>query len=93
MLATIDDNFLDWVYIDGNHRYEFVLKDLQLSARKVRLGGMIAGDDLFWKRDGRKHVQDAVFDFLQLAGLPRKVDKIGQQFMIPVTEELKSFYL
>ncbi|GHE02043.1 hypothetical protein U879_17200 [Defluviimonas sp. 20V17] len=92
VLETLDDDCLDWIYIDGNHRYEFVRRDLRAAARKVRLGGVIAGDDLFWKRDDRMHVRDAVMEFLAGAGLERKVDHIGQQFMIPVGEEIKKAY-
>lgn len=90
VLASFPDGYFDWLYIDGNHLYDFVLQDLKLAAKKVKLGGTIAGDDLFWKRGERQHVQDAVMDFLAAAGLPRKVDHIGQQFMIPVTEALKA---
>lgn len=92
VLATIDDNYLDWIYIDGNHRYDFVKTDLHLAARKVRQGGIIAGDDLFWTRNGRMHVREAVLEFLEGAGLQRKVDHIGQQFMISVGPEIKSAY-
>jgi predicted O-methyltransferase YrrM len=91
VMATLDDDSLDWVYIDGNHLYDFVLADLKIAARKVRLGGMIAGDDFFWKRNERFHVREAVFDFLAAAGQPRKADRIGQQFMLPVTEAIKAY--
>lgn len=92
VMETFKDDYLDWVYIDGNHRYEFVRADLEVAARKVRVGGTIAGDDFFWKRDERMHVRDAVFDFLGEAGEPRKVDRIGQQFMIPVTDKIKAYF-
>ncbi len=36
---------VDWIYIDGNHRYEFVARDLQLGFEKVRPGGFVTGDD------------------------------------------------
>jgi len=38
-------NNLDFVYIDGNHNYEFVKKDIELYYPKVRLGGVIGGHD------------------------------------------------
>lgn len=47
-LAQFDDGFLDWVYIDGNHNAPFIDNDLALSLRKVRPGGVIAGDDYHW---------------------------------------------
>ncbi|MDX9873854.1 MAG: class I SAM-dependent methyltransferase [Spongiibacteraceae bacterium] len=45
VLAGFSDDYFDWVYIDGNHLYEFVRQDLLLSLQKVRPGGMITGDD------------------------------------------------
>jgi Methyltransferase domain len=90
VLATYDDDYFDWVYIDGNHLYDFVAADLRVAAKKVRLGGIIAGDDFFWKKDERMHVREAVLDFLQAAGLPRKPDRIGQQFMLEVVPGMKA---
>jgi len=37
---------LDFVYIDGNHSYEYVLADISNYYPKVRTGGIIAGDDI-----------------------------------------------
>lgn len=36
---------LDVVYIDGDHRYEAVLDDLEVSLSKIRPGGWICGHD------------------------------------------------
>lgn len=82
-LETFPDDYFDWVYIDGNHLYDFVLKDLEVSFRKVRKGGIIAGDDFFWKKDGRTHVKDAVLDAIKQQGRS-KHDRMGQQFLITV---------
>lgn len=38
-------NNVDFVYIDGNHQYEFVYNDLELYYPKVKSGGYIMGDD------------------------------------------------
>ena len=40
-----EDNSVDWVYIDGNHSYEFVKEDLNLWWPKVKKGGVLCGDD------------------------------------------------
>lgn len=45
MLLGFPDGYLDWIYIDGNHLYEFVKQDLEMSLRKVKTGGYITGDD------------------------------------------------
>jgi hypothetical protein len=39
------DNSIDFIYIDGNHSYEAVKKDLELWYPKLRKGGVLAGDD------------------------------------------------
>ncbi len=45
---AIDDipNNLDFVYIDGNHTYRYVKKDLELYYPKVKDGGVIGGHDI-----------------------------------------------
>jgi predicted O-methyltransferase YrrM len=45
ILSGFADGYLDWIYIDGDHRYEFAKQDLELAMRKVKPGGIIAGDD------------------------------------------------
>jgi len=86
VMETYPDNHFDWVYIDGNHLYEFVRRDIEVSFDKVRPGGCIAGDDFFWKRDGRMHVREAVFDVLREKGLSGRHERMGQQFMIWLPE-------
>lgn len=38
-------NEIDFLYIDGNHRYSYVLNDLELFYPKVKKNGLILGDD------------------------------------------------
>lgn len=40
-------NNLDFVYIDGNHRYEYVHSDILNYYPKVRSGGIIGGHDIY----------------------------------------------
>jgi methyltransferase family protein len=58
------DGSLDWVYIDGNHLYEFVREDLRLYAPKVKRGGLITGDDYgaggWWKGGVKRAVDEFV---------------------------------
>ncbi|MEM9845451.1 MAG: glycosyltransferase family 2 protein [Pseudomonadota bacterium] len=85
VLESYPDGYFDWVYIDGNHTYEFVLNDILVSARKVRSGGLIAGDDLFWKRDGRMHVREAMREAMRQLGAKAKQTRRGAQFLIHMT--------
>jgi hypothetical protein len=62
---------VDFVYIDGNHAYEYVKKDIQLYFPKLKAGGVIGGDDFCASFPG---VAMAVLEFvasaqLQLQGL------------------------
>ncbi|MDP3697256.1 MAG: class I SAM-dependent methyltransferase, partial [Candidatus Taylorbacteria bacterium] len=49
---------LDFVYIDGNHSYDYVKKDLELYWDKVKKGGALTGDDF-----NIKDIARAVFEF------------------------------
>ncbi|NLE59864.1 MAG: class I SAM-dependent methyltransferase, partial [Planctomycetes bacterium] len=44
---TVPDGSLDFVYIDGDHRFDAIMLDLILWSRKVRPGGIVAGHDFF----------------------------------------------
>lgn len=39
------DEYFDWIYVDGNHKYNYVKKDLELYFPKVKTKGYITGDD------------------------------------------------
>lgn len=45
-LAQLQPGIFDLVYIDGDHSYGGVQHDLQASARILRVGGVLCGDDL-----------------------------------------------
>ena len=40
-----EDGTIDFIYIDGNHQYDFVKRDLELYVPKIKPGGIIAGHD------------------------------------------------
>lgn len=49
-----NDNSLDFVYIDANHAYDYVVQDIKLWFPKVKIGGYILGHDyidLDWYND------------------------------------------
>lgn len=41
----IEDEYLDFVYIDGNHQREYVMADIKYWMPKVKKGGMLGGHD------------------------------------------------
>jgi len=51
-------NNLDFVYIDGSHKYEEVIKDINFYYPKVKIGGVFAGHDI-----GQRGVNKAIFEF------------------------------
>ena len=58
---------LDFIYIDGDHRYEAVKNDIKLAFKKVKKGGIIAGHDYCNECEG---VIRAVNEFF---GKPNKI--------------------
>jgi len=60
----IPDQSLDCVFVDGDHSYEAVVKDLPFWWNKVRSGGKLLGDD-YWMSD----VAKAVHQFANNNGL------------------------
>ncbi|MCL5018764.1 MAG: class I SAM-dependent methyltransferase [Candidatus Pacearchaeota archaeon] len=58
----IPDN-LDFVYIDGNHEYKYVKKDIELYYKKVKDGGVFGGHDFLGLNFN--DVRNAVIDFLK----------------------------
>jgi len=47
LIARIPDDSLDFVFIDGDHSFEAVKKDLRMWHPKVKKGGLVSGHDLF----------------------------------------------
>jgi predicted O-methyltransferase YrrM len=44
-LKSIEDNYIDAIYVDADHSYNAVLNDLTLSFNKLKNGGILAGHD------------------------------------------------
>lgn len=42
---------LDFVYIDGDHSYDYVMLDIILWQRKVKVGGIISGHDYYYNNN------------------------------------------
>lgn len=82
VLQDFENAYFDWVYIDGNHYYEYVLNDLQICLSKVKPGGIIAGDDYTWGEKDGFPVKRAVQDFINRNNLKSNLELIGSQFII-----------
>jgi hypothetical protein len=44
-ITDFEDESLDFVYIDGDHSYRFVVEDIREWSKKVRKGGIVSGHD------------------------------------------------
>lgn len=81
-VSEFDDHYFDWVYIDANHRYEFVKQDLEAYCKKIKRGGYLAGDDYASKGWWGNGVQQAVDEFVSQSG--GDLQRRGPQFIIRV---------
>lgn len=62
--GEFEHDYFDWVYIDGNHLYEYVKQDLELYFPKVKAGGYLAGDDYGVRGWWENGVQKAIDEFV-----------------------------
>lgn len=46
-VADFDNSSLDFVYIDGDHRFRYVAEDIYEWYQKIKSGGVVAGHDYF----------------------------------------------
>lgn len=58
--AQCEDGYYDVVYIDANHKFEYVLEDIVAWLPKIRPGGLISGHDYFNSAGGLCQVRAAV---------------------------------
>lgn len=82
-LSALPDGSLDWVYIDGNHNEPFVNRDLELSLRKVKPNGIIAGDDYNWMAEELgAPVRRAVTEVAEQLGAAATLKVMANQYIL-----------
>lgn len=86
-LKDFNDNFFDWIYIDGNHNYDYVLQDLLLSYAKIKTQGLILGDDY---ETVSKKWDDGVFRAVNEFSMRIKQKPIikNNQFIFQINEKI-----
>lgn len=64
-VRDVDDNSLDFVYIDGHHSYPYVMCDIIEWAKRVRSGGIVALDDIYKLDEARWGAgpMEAIYDY------------------------------
>lgn len=83
VVRTVTRGSLDFVYIDGNHAYQWIRQDLDDWSARVRTGGIVSGDD--YDAPG---VHQAVHEFVEANGInewsiindTRRQNRRGQHF-------------
>jgi hypothetical protein len=64
-INEFEDNSLDFVYIDANHEFPFVVEDIYYWNRKVKPGGIVSGHDYYRtkSKNSRCHVVAAIHGY------------------------------
>jgi hypothetical protein len=75
------NNYFDWIFLDGNHSYEFVKEDIKLYLPKIKEGGYILGDDYWWRIREGLPVKRAVDEMVKREKL-RKVKALSGTFLL-----------
>jgi len=78
----IEDEELDFVYIDGNHKYEYVKQDIRIYYKKVKKNGLIAGHDYDMSDrhfDHGNNVRKAVNEVVDSLGVTLYVGKCAER--------------
>lgn len=61
-----DDKSLDFVFIDADHAYENVKRDINAWLPKIKSGGILAGHDYISTHSGVKRAVDELFKDVQV---------------------------
>ena len=59
-ILDFENNSIDFVYIDGNHQYEFVKKDIENYYKVIKPYGFLGGHDYSCKAV-KKAIEDTIF--------------------------------
>lgn len=83
-LSDIPNRSLDFIYIDGNHKYGYVAMDLMKWSEKVRKGGILAGHDYYSTKGARsiRQVGPAVDGFVRAFDI-EKLYMVGRKIPFP----------
>ena len=71
--SIIPNNYFDFIYIDGCHKYEYVKRDIINSIKKLRVGGILAGHDYI----DQAHLKGVYKAVNELLGHPDKLYEDG----------------
>lgn len=79
-VSSFDNEYFDWIYIDGDHTYNGVKLDLELYWPKLKSGGFMTGDD-YCENHLWFGVKKAVDEFVKINDL-KLIKEDYNQFII-----------
>ncbi len=77
--SSVKDGSLDFVYIDGNHSFDFITQDLQFWCPKIRKGGIISGHDYGIRQVRRAVDAFAKHHWMEIAYTDYKMEPRGSK--------------
>ncbi len=63
------DESLDFVFIDADHHFDFVMEDIIQWSKKVRSRGIVSGHDYYQFKSGKTGVVEAVDAYVKAHGI------------------------
>ena len=80
--ARLENSSLDLIFIDGDHRFEVVSKEIKDLWEKLKAGGILAGDDYNWP-DVKRAVDEFSTSYgVILSFLSREAQGYATWFMV-----------
>jgi SAM-dependent methyltransferase len=76
VLRTFEDGLLDWIYIDGDHSYEGVQKDIEQAVRVVKPDGLLIFND-YTQYSALEHLPYGVMKAVNELCLTRQYELVG----------------
>jgi hypothetical protein len=77
ILETYPDNYFDAIYIDADHSYDGCKRDLELSMKKIKPGGVIMGHDY--------EINFAKAKFVYVFGVKHAVDELCYKYNLEIS--------
>lgn len=74
-ILQFEDQSIDFVYIDGNHTFDYVITDIIKWSKKVKSGGIVSGHDY------KKSTDTVLFHIIEATNVYTSAHKISPWFM------------
>jgi len=72
----VENNYFDFIFIDADHRYEYIAKDIANYWPKLRISGLMCGHDYDWAHSGVVRAVNEAFTEKSIYGGIWKTQKL-----------------